>query len=285
MPAHTRRTAPLTATLLLIAAATLPGGLQAGVIVESELTDARTLRPGETYTGTISLRNTGDTPGEVKLYQTDYDFDAEGNNDYGPPGRSPRSNAGWIQLDRNQLRLPPHSAATVSYRLRVPAGQGMHGTYWSMIMVEPIPADSAESAEPLPERTTRLSQVLRYALQVVSDLGGAGVGELAFGNAQILDDTQGRRLAVDVSNTGQRWIRAQFWLELYRADGSPMGKLDGPKKRLFPGTSARFEVPLGATPPGRYIALAVADGGGDSLFGANLELEVPAAGSGSDTPR
>lgn len=250
---------------------------QASIIVTSELTDARSASAGASYEGRIRLRNTGEEPGEVKLYQTDYAFAADGSNTYGPPGKMARSNANWIQLDRNQLSLPPNGEITVNYRVQVPNGN-LSGTYWSMIMVEPIPKTSAEAGEPLPERTTRLSQLVRYGLQVVTEIGTGGSSELAFGNARLLERDGQRLFAVDAENTGQRWIRAQYWLELYTETGNPVGKFDGPKKRIFPGTSVVFETPLGDIPPGKYIALAVADGGGDNLYGANVELEIKPIG-------
>jgi len=264
----------LLVTAVLFAAAS---SAQASVIVESKLTDARSASAGASYEGKIRLRNTGDEPGEVKLYQTDYAFAADGSNTYGPPGKMARSNANWIQLDRNQLRLPPNGEITVNYRVRVPRGN-LSGTYWSMIMIEPIPKASAESSEPLPERTTRLSQVIRYGLQVVTEIGNSGASGLAFSNARLFERDGQRLFAVDAENTGQRWIRAQYWLELYSDTGNPVGKFDGPKKRIFPGTSVVFETPLGDIPPGKYIALAVADGGGDDLYGANVELEIKPPG-------
>ena len=267
----------MTALLLLLDTA----AGQAAVRVASELTDVRVSRAGGSYEGSIVLHNTGTAPGEVKLYQTDYGFRADGSNEYGPPGQSARSNADWIQLASNQLRLDPGEVMTVGYRVRVPNRRDLSGTYWSMVMIEPISPSSREAAEPLPERTVRLKQIVRFGLQVITEIGDRGKSDLAFANARLLEEADGRRFAVDAENRGQRWIRAQLWLELYTADGAPVGKFDGPKKRLFPGTSARFDVNLGDTPPGKYIALVVADGGGDNLFGANVELEVLAA----DSPR
>jgi len=264
----------LLATALLFAAAS---SVQSAIVVESELTDARSASVGVSYEGKIRLRNTGDEPGEVKLYQTDYAFKADGSNTYGPPGKMARSNANWIQLDSNQLSLPPNGEITVNYRVRVPSGN-LSGTYWSMIMVEPVPKSSADSSNNSQDENTRLLQTLRYGLQVVTEIGTGGASELAFSNARLLERDGQRLFAVDAENTGQRWIRAQYWLELYTEAGSPVGKFDGPTKRIFPGTSVVFETPLGDIPPGKYIALAVADGGGDDLYGANVELEIKPIG-------
>lgn len=275
MNAHRPVFVLMAAALIAFAASARVG---ASVIVESALTDADTSAPGARYEGSIRLRNTGREPAEVKLYQTDYAFTADGRNDYGEPGRLSRSNANWIVIDRNHLRVPAGGTADVGYRVRVPSGSGLRGSYWSMIMVEPIAKGSAESGEPLPERTTRLSQVTRYGVQVITDIGNGGAGALDFSNPRLLDPAEGhgqRLFAVDVENTGARWLRAKLWIELYSREGAPVGKFDGPLKRLFPGTSARFEVDLKDVPSGDYIALVAADGGGDNLFGANLELALP----------
>ena len=77
------------------------------------MTQERQAKPGETYRGTIVLRNTGAAPAEAKVYQTDYSFAADGSNLYGAPGRLPRSNANWISLSRELVTIPAewHRAA------------------------------------------------------------------------------------------------------------------------------------------------------------------------------
>jgi hypothetical protein len=251
-------------------------GARAAVKLESDMTHEKSASPGETYRGTLVLRNTAEIPAQVKVYQTDYSFAADGSSEYGEPGRLPRTNAKWISLSRELVTVPPQGVERVDYDVKVPTGggAGFSGTYWSMIMVEPLASDSAEASEPLPERTTRITQVMRYGVQVVTHIGKTGEPDLAFSNPQVVKEDGIRRFAIDAENTGQRWLRTSLWLELFSETGNPIGKFQGNPRRLYPGTSARFQIDLGGVPAGKYLGLVVADGTGDNLFGANVELEI-----------
>ncbi len=263
---------------VLVALLALTGahGAEAAVKLESDMTNEKSATPGETYRGNLVLRNTADIPAQVKVYQTDYSFAADGSNAYGEPGQLPRSNAKWVNLSRELVTVPPKGVERIDYEVNVPTGRGagFSGTYWSMIMVEPMASDSVESAEPLAERTTRITQVMRYGVQIVTHIGKTGEPGLAFSNPQLVKEDGMRLFAIDAENTGQRWLRTSLWLELFSETGNPIGKLQGEPRRLYPGTSARFQINLAGIPAGKYLGLVVADGTGDNLFGANVELEI-----------
>lgn len=252
------------------------GNLDAAIVVKGEMTEEKQATPGEIYRGTIVLTNTDAAPGEVKIYQTDYSFSADGSSLYGEPGLLPRSNAKWISLSREVVTVPPNGTERIDYEVKVPAGQGaaLPGSYWSMIMVEPIAKSSRESAAEIPDMAARVTQVLRYGVQVVTHLGRAGEAGLVFSNPQIIKEDGKRLFAIDVENTGQRWLRPGLSLDLFSQTGQPLGKFEGSATRLYPGTSARFRIDLGPVPNGTYLGLVVADGTGDNLFGANVELEI-----------
>ena len=250
------------------------GLLQAGVTPIGSLTHEQDAKPGELYRHEIVLQNTDASPVEVKLYQTDYSFAADGSSHYDPPGRLPRSNAKWVALGRVAITVPPKASERVEYEVRVPADKGLTGTYWSMIMVEPIAKGSRESAEALPENSATLSQVLRYGIQVVTNIGKCGQVELTFANPRLVEEEGKRLFAIDVANSGQRSLRTALWLELYSDKGSPVGKFQGSAQRLYPGTSACYKIDLGQTPKGKYLGMVAADAKGDNLFGANVELEI-----------
>ncbi len=250
------------------------GLLEAGVTPVGDMTHEKDAKAGERYRQVIVLQNTDPAPVEVKLYQTDYSFSADGSTHFDPPGKMPRSNAQWVALGRDLITVPAKATERVEYEVRVPADKGLAGTYWSMIMVEPVAKGSRESAETLPENTTAISQVMRYGIQVVTNLGKGGQAELTFANPRLVEEEGKRLFAIDVANTGQRSLRPGLWLELYSAQGAPVGKFQGEARRLYPGTSSRYLIDLGQTPKGKYLGMVAADGKGDSLFGANVELEI-----------
>lgn len=248
--------------------------LQAAVILQGEMIAQKQAQPGESYRGTLVLNNPDPTPGEVKLYQNDYGFDAEGRTDFGEPGKASRSNANWITISREVVIVPPNSVVQVDYEVRVPDVKGLSGTYWSVIMVEPIVAASPEALGNDSEPTVQITQTLRYAFQVVAHIGKGGGASLAFSNPRVVVTDGNTRFTIDVENTGLNWLRPKLSLELYSQTGQPIGRFLGQASRLYPETSSRFEIALGDVPKGKYLGLVVADGTGDNLFGANVELDI-----------
>ena len=79
--------------------------LAGGVSVTSALNWTSEVEPGGQAEGTITLRNGSDKPGEVRIYQTDYSFKADGTNDFGDPGSVKRSNAAWITVKMPLAKL------------------------------------------------------------------------------------------------------------------------------------------------------------------------------------
>jgi hypothetical protein len=239
---------------------------------DSPLTQVKSVAAGETYRRTIAIRNPGDTVAEVRIYQTDYRFWADGRNEYGTPGGLPRSNARWIRLNQEQISVPAHDRGQVDYEVRVPEDAALVGTYWSAIMIEEVSAPAEEHSARRNE--AQLRQVIRYALQVITEIGETGKGEIAFHDPKLTNEKGGRVLTVDIENTGERWLQTNVWLELRDSDGHPAGKFAGPRLRTFPGTSVRNRIDLSTASPGKYLALLVADGGRDDLFGAQIDLDL-----------
>lgn len=246
----------------------------AGVSVTSGLTYERMAESGNAYQGAIQLQNTGEGPQEVKIYQTDYLFFCDGRNIYGDPGKDPRSNADWITFSPRRLIVPPRSKTMVNYTVQVPDDQGLTGTYWSMLMIEGISAASPEaSGKKRDEINVGISQVMRYGLQMITQIGDTGTTQLKFVRTKVLKKDEKRILQIDMENIGEKWLRPDLWAELYNDKGISTGKLPGKKSRIYPGTSARFMIDLSRVPPGTYKALVVADCGGDDLFGTSYTLK------------
>jgi hypothetical protein len=261
-------------SLIMLSLFMIPIRLDAGITIEGPLTHERIVQPGESFRGTIAIRNTGERAAEVKVYRTDYSFAADGRNDYGPPGRLVRSNADWLHLGREQITVAARSLVNLNYELRVADDATLNGTYWSMVMVEPVSARESTLDPREGEVHAQLTQVMRYAIQMVTHISDSGSRALAFSDPQLVK-TKGQRLFnLDVENTGERWLRPQLWLELFDRNGRPVGKFGGAQKRIYPATSVRYQTDLSEVPIGRYRMLIVADGGGNDLFGSQIELNI-----------
>lgn len=247
-------------------------------IAVSRTVEERGAAPGESYTGTIRVRNTGTRAQEVKAYQTDYQFFADGRTVYAPAGSSARSNARWITLSPARLTLAPGAEGTISYSVAVPAAPtpAPRGSFWSVVMVEPIAAGSAESAAGRPaarKQEVALATVTRFGVQMVTHLADEGERTLSFAAPRASAAAGGaRQLELDVSNTGDRAYRPVLRLELFDAEGKPAGRLESTRGLVYPGTSVRQRFDLGRIPAGSYDALVVADTGDDAVFGARYRV-------------
>ncbi|HET6566692.1 MAG TPA: hypothetical protein VFG50_01935, partial [Rhodothermales bacterium] len=216
---------------------------------------------------------------EVRVYQTDYLFYADGTNVYGAPGSTRRSNASWITYNPDYFVLPAGATANVAYSVTVPADAAdtLSGSYWSIIMVEGIEKGSPESTiQPKEDRTqVGIRTALRFGVQITTNVGGDGNRKISFDNPSLQSADDGSRLLqVDLVNEGTLAVRPQVWVELYDEDGNDAGRIDGTSLRLYPGTSVRQRFSFGKELSGRYRALVFVDAGDDEVYGAEYTLDL-----------
>ena len=261
------------AALLLAAAAAPPARAQ--ITVVGSAVEERAARPGETYSGTIRLRNEGREPEEARLYLSDYAFHADGRTVYAPAGSLPRSSARWVTFSPAQVSLPPGGEADVGYTVAVPADAGLAGTFWSVLMVEGIARGSAESGAAAPGRVrVGIRPQVRYAVQIATTLEGTGAARVSFSGTRAYAAGSGKVLELDVANSGDVAYRPELRVELFDAVGRAAGTFTSKRGLLYPGTSLRQAFDLGALPAGTYQALVVADAGADEVFGAQYRLQL-----------
>ncbi|MBN2373436.1 hypothetical protein JXL19_06605 [bacterium] len=250
--------------------------VDARIYVGGSLTHEKEASPGETYEGEIVILNNSEEIGEVKLYQTDYLFFADGRNSYAEPASTLRSNAKWITFNPKRLMVAPHQKETVHYSVKVPDKEGQTGTYWSMIMVEPISEGSPESSmEKKGDITIGVRQIFRYGIQLVTHIDNTGSRKIRFLNTKIHTEEDGiKTLRVDVENVGDRSLRPALSVELYDEKGIQIGRYEAGSLNTYPGTSVRFKINLETIRDGILKALVIADCGGDDIFGATYTMKI-----------
>jgi len=231
--------------------------------------DIRAL-PGDTHQGTIIVQNISDEPVEVIAYQKDYRFSSDGSNEYGDPGTSPRSNSGWVSFSPRQFTLPVKATQSIAWTVNVPERADLRGTYWSMIMVEPV---STKFAPPMPQGVS-ITSVLRYGIQIATTIGNDAETGLTF--TQLNAEASGDRMDVllDVQNEGEVLLVPTVWVEIFDQAGRSLGRFPGERKRIYPACSVRYRIGIPGLSAGRYTALMVADNGDDHVYGAQLLLDV-----------
>ena len=257
---------------LSLAALAAPAAAQITVI--GDAVEEHAVRPGQTVSGTIRLRNTGGRAEEAKVYLSDYTFSADGRTAYGAPGSLPRSSARWVAFSPSQVRIAPGEEATVGYTVTVPADASLAGSYWTTLMVEGIAAGSAESTVPGARVQVGIRPTVRHAVQLAARIEGTGTPAVSFAATRAFGTAEGKVLELDLANAGDVAYRPEIRVELFHEDGRPAGTFTSKRGLLYPGASLRQRFYLGRLPAGTYQALVVADAGGDEVFGAQYRLKL-----------
>jgi hypothetical protein len=248
-----------------------PAFAHAQISVLSSTVEERIAVPGERYTGTIVIANAAAEPQTARIYQTDYQFHADGTSDFKDAGTSQRSNAGWVTPQSTQITVPANGRVVVPYAVVVPSGDTLKGTYWSAIMVEGQTAAPAKNAA---KQSIGLGAVVRYAIQVATHISMTGSREVKFIGAGVAKTDDGSAaFDVDVVDAGERGYRPTLWIEVYDESGALQAKAKQSRGLLYPGTSLRQHFALGKLAPGTYKAMLFADTGDEAVVAAQFNIK------------
>jgi hypothetical protein len=245
----------------------------ADVGVLNGLTHVQTASPGSSNSVPIVLKNFGDRTETVRAYLLDYSYSFDGKSTYPDPGSLPRSNAPWVSFFPQRLALRPGETAEIACMVKVPNDRALTGTYWSMLMVEPVvenPNALAKTADGKVQIGIR--QVVRYGIQMVTHIGDSGKRDIRILGAKLVKEGEKAFLQVDVLNTGERALRPALNVEMFKPNGESFGRFEGDRSGVFPGTSTRYKVDLTKVPAGTYKAMIVLDNKDDYVFGAEYQL-------------
>jgi len=257
--------------LITIAALAVPAVSRAQISVLSSTVEERVAGPGDRYTGTIILVNASAEQATARIYQTDYQFAANGTSEFKDAGTTARSNAPWITPQATQVIVPANGKVVVPYSVAVPTGDSLTGTYWSAIMIE---GATAAPGKPGDKPSVQLGSVVRYAIQVATHIQMTGSRAVKFIDAGVMKGTDGDAgFDVDVQDAGERGYRPTLWLEVYDANGVLQAKAKQSRGLLYPGTSLRQHFALGKLAPGAYKAVLFADTGDEAVIAAQYTIK------------
>lgn len=259
------------AGLLLILILWTQPGIYADITITNDLLQKRTAAPGEHYTGVVSIKNVGNRSERVQVWQTDFRWTADGTQYFDAPGTSPRSNAPWIQLSRQEVVLMPDQETAVPYAVTVPDDNTLVGTYWSLLMVQEI-TDSFLNPENQNDGSIGVTAGIRYGVQLVTNLSNLGIGRIAFLHPSFTRQEDGYLLQVEMYNNGEKGMNLHPSVRLYGAAGENAGCFEIHSQGLYPETAKRISFKLPFLAPGTYQAQVIADGGGNDLFGVLYTL-------------
>ena len=246
--------------------------LQAGIVVLNGLTHTYKVENGKVYKGKIEIENTGSAVQNVKLFLQDFTYKADGSIHYTAIRTNSRSNGSWIRLNTNLLTLKAKEKTEVFYEITVPDQSPDPGSYWSVIMVEPV-----EDIKPSNDKAgVNITSVIRYAIQVITDYDSENAKpDLKFESVKIEKEDGKQTAKIAVANNGSLYCKPTVTIEIYnRKTGERLGSYTSTAMGLLPQTSKSFHIDISKIPADQYKAVLIATDEEDNAFALNVELEV-----------
>lgn len=246
--------------------------LHASIVILNGLTHNYKVENGQVYKGKIAIENTDNKPQNVKIFLQDLRYDANGSITYSPPNTFSQTNAGWIKLNTNLLTLKAREKTEVYYEIVVPKQISGEGSYWSVVMVEPVedirPDDNKEGVN--------ITSIIRYAIQIITDYNSERAKpELKFEDVKIEQENGNRTVKIAIANQGNLYCKPSATIEIYhRKDGKKIGTFSSPAMGLLPQTSKSFHIDISKIPPDAYNAVIIATDEEENAFAINVELDV-----------
>lgn len=235
------------------------------ISVKGELTRYYRASPGDTIEGKIVISNSSDKPASFAVAQRDYLFFASGESTYLQPGEVDRSNTGWFtDLRPTSAAIVANGEAELYFALKVPESLEDDGTYWSTLMIEPTKSPSDLEKE---KAHMRISTSVRYAVQIIIDVGSTPAPVVTFRDPKIVNQDDRQVLRVDLANEGKWWFNPDARIEIYDQGGAKVLEKSFGKQRTFPGTQVRYELDASSLEPGMYEAIIILETAEDALAG------------------
>jgi uncharacterized protein (DUF2147 family) len=248
------------------------GFLKASIVILNGLTHNYKVENGKVYKGKIEIENTGNKPQNVKLFLQDFSYKSDGTINYSVPHTNNRTNIDWIKFNTNFVTLKAKQKTEVYYEITIPNKISDPGSYWSVIMVEPVedvkPSDSKQGVN--------ITSIVRYAIQVITDYDSENAKpDLKFESVKI-DREEGMKLAkIAIANNGNLYCKPSAAIEIYnRKTGEKIGTFTSLEMGLLPYTSKSFPIDISKVPPDHYNAVIIATDENENAFALNVELEV-----------
>lgn len=245
---------------------------KANIVILNGLSHNYKVENGKVYKGKISIENTGSQPQSVKLFLQDFTYQSDGSINYTAPNTNIKTNTGWIKLNTNLLTLKAKEKTEVLYEITIPKQLSDAGSYWSVVIVEPV-----ENIKPSNDKQgINITSIVRYAIQIITDIDtDQAKPDLKFEGIKIEKEDGKSILKVAVANKGNLYCKPTVNIEIYnKKSGEKLGAFSSLAMGLLPQTSKSFHIDISKMPPDKYNAALIATDEEENAFALNVELEI-----------
>lgn len=234
------------------------------------------LYPGDEYFGSIRVWNNESEPIDIRIYPGDWLQTVDGEQ-FLEVGEVSNSMTEWMLVTPSQLTIPPGGSEDIYFEIKVPDDPTLTGSYWGIFFVEGMPKPSADNPPVTDAPTLGIKIILRHGIKVYVTIPGTEQKQAKFTTARtFVPETGGLDFIATLENLGNTYLRPEVWLEIRDIGGITLYTESHRTITLLPEVERdyKFELRDLNIPPGRYIALIIADYGAQSLVAAQAEIEV-----------
>lgn len=259
---RTIRTRPNAGFALVLAVAALLWGgawAQSAAVVDPASSLHRA-QPGETVEGIVRLTNPGDDPLPLRVYLSDWSFDAVGNFTFAEAGSTARSASSWLSFAPTAVEVAPSGSGIVRYTVSVPP-DAEPGTHWAVIFAESEPS-APEPGQPAAAISVRVGHIVYVN---VPPLASEGTIRGIFGESPT-EGFPAYRLLVQYANMGNAAQGVEGTLSVRDGRGETAIEAAVDRQVVLPGSERVLQFNLvGPLAAGNYTALVVLDYGAEDV--------------------
>lgn len=237
-------------------------------LIRGDLTKVIAVLPGEEVLMKIVLENDQDEQLTIQLKQSDYTYNAKGENFFLDPGSLPRSNASWIELPKSRVNIPSKQSVDLFYTIKVPENLPQNGSYWSLILAEPENRSEPQSPSTSP---IQLYVKVRYAYQVVANVG-KGKTNVKIVNKKLSSHPKGLLFTFEVENHGEVFVMPKAAFRLYRSQGDFVHVFELPVQKIVPQASVGYRLELNDLNQDSYLGLLLIECNEEMQIGEKIEI-------------
>ncbi|AWV97393.1 hypothetical protein [Arcticibacterium luteifluviistationis] len=243
---------------------------KASVIIKNGLTHLHHLNNSGTQKGFILIANTGEKKQRVKLYFNDLSIECSGAINYTEPADNYGSLFPFINVDNSDITLEAHEEYKIIYEIDLSKGDVENRSLWSLIMVEVEEPIAIDKKTPGFEIGTKI----RYAIQVVANVGKNTVNGLKFTDIKLgKDENQKRVIKITLKNDGEFLVYPKMELQVFDENGNEAKKVDISPRNVYPKNCQSLNIDLSDLALGNYKAVLFAEFEDDAI-GVNLDLAL-----------
>lgn len=256
--------------LILLSLAAIP--THASFSIDQQLIEVQA-RHGESLVRVIRVTNFSDEPMNISVKPADYIRDADGNVYTPDVGENEYSLFPYVSLSSTYISLEPHGSYDLEYAINFP--EEVEGSRWLALYFEPdIEPITPRGADP-DQANFSIQVVIAYRTLLLATVTGTEAPDGTITGIRAAREPS-LCFEVDLLNTGNVYYRATGWLDIRDEQGATVTTMPIDRSFVLPDQTLTIQVADDELDlaPGRYLALAVVDFGGDQLVAGQLIFDV-----------